>query len=308
MQENQPKKLTFKDVKKRVADGWRAFVRFFKEFKWDKAHVSVIVKYAVEILLFAFIITFDLCMKDFLYDFVEVEHGGNFTVIDGFLDLTYSENTGMGFGLGQDSTLGITVMTAILIVAILGYLIFFKKEKAYIRIPLIMVAAGGIGNLVDRTQLGYVRDFFEFTFMDFAIFNIADAFVTVGAIVLIIALILMLVFPSKDKRIPQDDEKEGEKAAFTVESADEASGSASGAEDGDETALTAESAASSENAGNAVECANNAAESADTAENADAAESTGVKERAAFTVTAEGEEKKVAFTVTADKGTESDEG
>lgn len=177
MQENQPKKLTFKDVKKRVADGWRAFVRFFKEFKWDKAHVSVIVKYAVEILLFAFIITFDLCMKDFLYDFVEVEHGGNFTVIDGFLDLTYSENTGMGFGLGQDSTLGITVMTAILIVAILGYLIFFKKEKAYIRIPLIMVAAGGIGNLVDRTQLGYVRDFFEFTFMDFAIFNIADAFV-----------------------------------------------------------------------------------------------------------------------------------
>ena len=294
MQENQPKKLTFKDVKKRVADGWRAFVRFFKEFKWDKAHVSVIVKYAVEILLFAFIITFDLCMKDFLYDFVEVEHGGNFTVIDGFLDLTYSENTGMGFGLGQDSTLGITVMTAILIVAILGYLIFFKKEKAYIRIPLIMVAAGGIGNLVDRTQLGYVRDFFEFTFMDFAIFNIADAFVT-------------------DKRIPQDDEKEGEKAAFTVESADEASGSASGAEDGDETALTAESAASSENAGNAVECANNAAESADTAENADAAESAGIKERAAFTVTAEGEEKKVAFTVaadkgTADKGTESDEG
>ena len=243
MQENQPKKLTLKDVKKRVADGWCAFVRFFKEFRWDKAHVSVIVKYAVEILLFAFIITFDLCMKDFLYDFVEVEHGGNFTVIDGFLDLTYSENTGMGFGLGQDSTLGITVMTAILIVAILGYLIFFKKEKAYIRIPLIMVAAGGIGNLVDRTQLGYVRDFFEFTFMDFAIFNIADAFVTVGAIVLIVALILMLVFPSKDKRIPQDDEKEGEKAAFTVESADEASGSASGAENGDETALTAESAA-----------------------------------------------------------------
>ena len=300
MQENQPKKLTFKDVKKRVADGWRAFVRFFKEFKWDKAHVSVIVKYAVEILLFAFIITFDLCMKDFLYDFVEVEHGGNFTVIDGFLDLTYSENTGMGFGLGQDSTLGITVMTAILIVAILGYLIFFKKEKAYIRIPLIMVAAGGIGNLVDRTQLGYVRDFFEFTFMDFAIFNIADAFVTVGAIVLIVALI--------DKRIPQDDEKEGEKAAFTVESADEASGSASGAENGDETALTAESAASSENTENAVECANNAAESADTAENADAAESAGAKERAAFTVTAEGEEKKVAFTVTADKGTGSDEG
>lgn len=211
MQENQPKKLTKKDIKERVVGGWRAFARFFKEFKWDKAHVSVLIKYAVEILLFAFIITFDLCMKDFLYEFVEVKNGGNITLIDGFLDLTYSENTGMGFGLGQDSTLGITIMTAILIVAILGYLIFFKKEKAYIRIPLIMVAAGGIGNLVDRTQLGYVRDFFEFTFMDFAIFNIADVFVTVGAIVLILGLIITLVFPSKDKRIP-DDEKESEDA------------------------------------------------------------------------------------------------
>ena len=129
-----------------------------------------------------------------------------------------------------------------------------------------------------------------------------------GIIILIVGLIVTLIFPSKDKRIPQDDEKEGEKAAFTVESADEASGSASGAEDGDETALTAESTASSENTENAVECANNAAESADTAENADAAESAGVKERAVFTMTAEGEEKKVAFTVTADKGTESDEG
>ena len=107
MQESEKKKITFKDIKERFLAGWRSFVHFFKEFKWDKAHVSVLVKYTVEILLFAFIITFDLCMKDYLYRFVEVEHGGNFTVIDGFLDLTYSENTGMGFGLGQDSTLGI---------------------------------------------------------------------------------------------------------------------------------------------------------------------------------------------------------
>ena len=223
MQENQPKKLTKKDIKERVVGGWRAFARFFKEFKWDKAHVSVLIKYAVEILLFAFIITFDLCMKDFLYEFVEVKNGGNITVIDGFLDLTYSENTGMGFGLGQNSTLGITIMTAILIVAILGYLIFFKKEKAYIRIPLIMVAAGGIGNLVDRTQLGYVRDFFEFTFMDFAIFNIADVFVTVGAIVLILGLIITLVFPSKDKRIPDDEKESGDVQGEQGETASEES-------------------------------------------------------------------------------------
>ena len=227
----EKKKLTFRDIKARVVDGARGFALFFKEFKWDKEHVSILVKYTVEVLLFAFIITFDLCMKDYLYDFVEVRHGGNYTVIDGFLDLTYSENTGMGFGLGKGSTLGITVITAILIAAIIGYLLFFKKEKAYIRIPLIMVAAGGIGNLVDRTQLGYVRDFFEFTFMDFAIFNIADAFVTVGAVVLIIGLIVTLFKPQKDKRANDDTEPAAEsadgKVRFGVSRVDEPGSSAS---------------------------------------------------------------------------------
>ena len=227
----EKKKLTFRDIKARAAEGARRFALFFKEFKWDKEHISVLVKYTVEVLLFAFIITFDLCMKDYLYDFVEVRHGGNYTVIDGFLDLTYSENTGMGFGLGKGSTLGITVITAILIAAIIGYLLFFKKEKAYIRIPLIMVAAGGIGNLVDRTQLGYVRDFFEFTFMDFAIFNIADAFVTVGAVVLIIGLIVTLFKPQKDKRADDDAEPAAEsadgKVRFGVSRVDEPGSSAS---------------------------------------------------------------------------------
>lgn len=212
----EKQKLDIKALKPRIKEGFGKFVLFFKEFKWDKAHLTVLGKYLFEVLFFAFIITFDLCMKEFLYDFVEVRHGGNYTVIDGFLDLTYSENTGMGFGFGKNSTLGITIITAIVIAAILGYLLFFKKEKAYIRIPLIMVAAGGIGNLVDRTQFGYVRDFFEFTFMDFAIFNIADAFVTVGAIVLIIALIVIMFKPQKKEEAAEG----GGKTAFTVTDAD----------------------------------------------------------------------------------------
>lgn len=290
MQENQPKKLTKKDIKERVVGGWRAFARFFKEFKWDKAHVSVLIKYAVEILLFAFIITFDLCMKDFLYEFVEVKNGGNITVIDGFLDLTYSENTGMGFGLGQDSTLGITIMTAILIVAILGYLIFFKKEKAYIRIPLIMVAAGGIGNLVDRTQLGYVRDFFEFTFMDFAIFNIADVFVTVGAIVLILGLIITLVFPSKDKRIPDDEKESGDVQREQGETARE--------ESVREESVQAETASEE-----------GAREESDVSVTRPAEEGTEGAERASFTVEVTREDKK-PFTISEVKedGTDESEG
>lgn len=283
----EKKKLTFRDIKARAVDGARGFALFFKEFKWDKEHVSALVKYTVEVLLFAFIITFDLCMKDYLYDFVEVRHGGNYTVIDGFLDLTYSENTGMGFGLGKGSTLGITVITAILIAAIIGHLLFFKKEKAYIRIPLIMVAAGGIGNLVDRTQLGYVRDFFEFTFMDFAIFNIADAFVTVGAVVLIIGLIVTLFKPQKDKRADDDAEPAAEsadgKVRFGVSRVDEPGSSAS-----DNTAEAERG-----------QCADGA-DAADTAETSGGTEGGGTEkresagaERAAFTIeAADGKESR----------------
>ena len=272
---------------------------YFKDFRFDKPHMKAALPFFIEILLFAFIITFDLTMKDYLYDFVVNRNGGYYTVVEGFFALNYSENTGMGFGLGQDSTTGITVMTCIVIVVVIGYLAVFRKDKAYIRIPLVMVAAGGIGNLVDRIALGYVRDFFEFTFMDFAIFNIADSFVTVGAIALIIGLIVMMAVTAKD-----------EKARQAAEEAEGGEGLAENAADGAEEPAESE-AESAEGAGEnkteSVESsAENAAESAEnSAENAAEGEAEGAEgaadepERAKFIV----EKTSAAFTVTrADDG------
>lgn len=272
---------------------------YFKDFRFDKPHMKAALPFFIEILLFAFIITFDLTMKDYLYDFVVNRNGGYYTVVEGFFALNYSENTGMGFGLGQDSTTGITVMTCIVIVVVIGYLAVFRKDKAYIRIPLVMVAAGGIGNLVDRIALGYVRDFFEFTFMDFAIFNIADSFVTVGAIALIIGLIVMMAVTAKD-----------EKARQAAEEAEGGDGLAENAADGAEEPAESE-AESAEGAGenkaeSAESPAENAAEGAEnSAENAAEGEAEGAEgaadepERAKFTV----EKTSAAFTVTrADDG------
>ena len=275
---------------------------YFKDFRFDKPHMKAALPFFIEILLFAFIITFDLTMKDYLYDFVVNRNGGYYTVVEGFFALNYSENTGMGFGLGQDSTTGITVMTCIVIVVVIGYLAVFRKDKAYIRIPLVMVAAGGIGNLVDRIALGYVRDFFEFTFMDFAIFNIADSFVTVGAIALIIGLIIMMAVTAKDEKARQAaEEAEGgdglaENAADGAEEpAESEAESAEGA--GENKAESAESPAE-----NAAEGAESSAENAveGEAEGAEGAENAAEKpERAKFTV----EKTSAAFTVTrADDG------
>ena len=274
---------------------------YFKDFRFDRPHMKAALPFFIEILLFAFIITFDLTMKDYLYDFVVNRNGGYYTVVEGFFALNYSENTGMGFGLGQDSTTGITVMTCIVIVVVIGYLAVFRKDKAYIRIPLVMVAAGGIGNLVDRIALGYVRDFFEFTFMDFAIFNIADSFVTVGAIALIIGLIVMMAVTAKDEKARQAaEEAEGgeglaENAADGAEEPESEAESAEGA--GENKAESAESTAE-----NAAESAESSAENAveGEAEGAEGAENAAEKpERAKFTV----EKTSAAFTVTrADDG------
>ena len=268
---------------------------YFKDFRFDKPHMKAALPFFIEILLFAFIITFDLTMKDYLYDFVVNRNGGYYTVVEGFFALNYSENTGMGFGLGQDSTTGITVMTCIVIVVVIGYLAVFRKDKAYIRIPLVMVAAGGIGNLVDRIALGYVRDFFEFTFMDFAIFNIADSFVTVGAIALIIGLIVMMAVTAKDEKARQAAEEGGgetpaENAAESAESS---------AEDTAENKAESAEGSAKSSAENAAEGAENSAENAVEGEAEGAEGAADEPERAKFTV----EKTSAAFTVTrADDG------
>ena len=279
---------------------------YFKDFRFDKPHMKAALPFFIEILLFAFIITFDLTMKDYLYDFVVNRNGGYYTVVEGFFALNYSENTGMGFGLGQDSTTGITVMTCIVIVVVIGYLAVFRKDKAYIRIPLVMVAAGGIGNLVDRIALGYVRDFFEFTFMDFAIFNIADSFVTVGAIALIIGLIVMMAVTAKDEKARQAAEDGGgetpaENAAESAESS--AENSSEGTEELAENAAKNKAESAESSAENTTEKAAEGAENS--AENAVEGEAEGAEgaaeepERAKFTV----EKTSAAFTVTrADDG------
>jgi len=62
-----------------------------------------------------------------------------------------------------------------------------------------MIISGGIGNMIDRTLLGYVVDFIDFRLINFAVFNGADSFVCVGAGILILALILDIIKESRKR-------------------------------------------------------------------------------------------------------------
>ena len=165
------------------------------ELKTNKSYQKkFILVSCIEFVLLAFTIVLDLCMKEYLYDFWIANGKNSYTVVKGFLDITYTENTGAAFGSFSEGTLALTIVTSIVISLMLGYLLVTKRKDLWLRISLVFIAGGGIGNLVDRVGLGYVRDFFEFTFTTkWGIFNVADCFVSVGAVMLVGYLVYIII-------------------------------------------------------------------------------------------------------------------
>jgi len=110
----------------------------------------------------------------------------------GFLRLTHIRNTGASFGLFQDQTLVLAIVS-IIGIGILLYLILFMYRRlpflstTPVKISLGLILGGMAGNLIDRLSSGYVTDFIDFSF--WPAFNIADSSVVVGAFLLAYALI-----------------------------------------------------------------------------------------------------------------------
>lgn len=105
---------------------------------------------------------------------------GTVVVIPYLLGLQYLENTGMAFSMLSGKTVFLAVVTSLALV-VMAYFLFYKRiGRPFERFCFILIFAGGVGNLIDRVFQGYVIDYFEFLFMNFAIFNVADVYVCVG--------------------------------------------------------------------------------------------------------------------------------
>ena len=94
---------------------------------------------------------------------------------------TYERNEGAAFGMLSEHRWVFMVVSTVAIIGLLIYLFGFKPKSKLVQISLAMIAGGGIGNMIDRVYLGYVVDFIDVRLIDFAVFNVADSFVTVGA-------------------------------------------------------------------------------------------------------------------------------
>lgn len=109
-------------------------------------------------------------------------------LIPGVIGARYAENTGAAFSMFSSFTLPLAVITAALIAGVTLYLLLGKNIPRLARCALWLVVAGGLSNLYDRIFIGFVIDYFELLFIDFAIFNFADACVCVGAALAFISL------------------------------------------------------------------------------------------------------------------------
>lgn len=116
----------------------------------------------------------------------------DFPLIDKVFHLTYVENRGAAFGILQGRHLFFITMTIIVMLFVFIYYYKLPRDRKYhwMRLALILLASGAIGNLIDRIKLGYVVDFLYFKLIDFPVFNFADICVVVGVTILSIFILV----------------------------------------------------------------------------------------------------------------------
>lgn len=112
------------------------------------------------------------------------------SLIPGVLELhyLYPENRGIAFGMFQGSVLFFAIVSILFLGVILYAWIRIPKERFYLPLLTIasVLAAGALGNFIDRFFRGYVIDFIYFSLIDFPVFNLADVYVVVSGILLIL--------------------------------------------------------------------------------------------------------------------------
>lgn len=138
--------------------------------------------------------------------------GRSMDVIPGVVAFRSVENHGMVWGF-MNGVNGLMIVVIAVTVVVIGLMIWLLVKYGRIMpksvsIPLACVTGGAIGNLIDRIALGFVRDFICTEFIDFPVFNVADCFITCGAIFLAIAVL----FTKKGRAVlseifPEEKEK-----------------------------------------------------------------------------------------------------
>lgn len=128
-----------------------------------------------------------------LFAIAHLKNIDSISLIIGVFELRYLENRGAAFGMMQNMKVIFVIIALLMLMFVIFALLKLPDNKRYLplRIIMILIGAGAVGNLIDRLFRGFVVDFFYFSLIDFPIFNVADIYVSVSCILLVILVLFV---------------------------------------------------------------------------------------------------------------------
>ena len=137
-----------------------------------------------EIIILAIVVAIDLISKYYIQSIMTL--GDSTMIIKDFFYLTFVHNYGAAWGM-LSGKMELFFVITIVVLVVIGYILFTTDhKKTLLRIALVVILGGTLGNFYDRVVFGYVRDFLNFYPLgyDFPVFNVADSALTIGYVLL----------------------------------------------------------------------------------------------------------------------------
>ena len=144
-----------------------------------------------DIVLFAVLVAIDQLTK--YAAVLRLKGQAPIPLLKGILEFNYLENRGAAFGLLQNQKVFFVIVAVVFLSVITYVVIKAPGEKKYdkLNLLLVIIAAGAVGNLIDRLRADYVVDFIYIVLIDFPIFNVADMYVTFSAAFLVFQILFV---------------------------------------------------------------------------------------------------------------------
>ncbi len=178
--------------------------------------------------LYAKILCFGLMVfavvADQITKLIVLEHmtlGEEIPLWRGVFHWKYIQNRGAAFGMLADRREVFLVLSTVAIIALLVYLFRTRTTRFWWLSSIGMIVGGGIGNMIDRIAYGYVVDFMYVKLINFAVFNVADCFVTVGAGILFFLMIRDIIKEERAEKAKKKAAKAADDATKKSEAQDD---------------------------------------------------------------------------------------
>lgn len=157
-------------------------------------------RYIILIAVVLILVTGEQCLKHYIVD--NYKDQGTTSFIENMINITYVENTGGAWGVGQNDT-GTFIIANILVIGIIIRFIITQRDRigTSTLLSLALILAGGISNFIDRIFRGYIVDYIDITpILKFPIFNLADVIIVIGWLIFV-ALIGISTIKLKNEKV-----------------------------------------------------------------------------------------------------------